>query len=291
MQKAPERLPTNRRRSAHRHIEIERAGRCPCPIEQVLGFIDEKGPRPARVVGKRREMRDQLRIFVEERRKVLVTNPSAQEPAVTVARIVHEREVEVSDVRFDLGPSTVDKRSDHSVGAVGIDPGEPRQRRPAQQSAEHRLRLIVLRVAHRHPVRLDPCGEFEQCTVARIPGFRLKGRAGTEADAERMEGKPEPFTEFAHPGDFLAGFGSKPVVDGGHHQRKAEFGGQRRERMGHCHRIGAERAGAHDPIPGRHQGAVDEGPTDPGDQHAEPYPMARRLQPGQVRCIVLQCAP
>ncbi len=117
----------------------------------------------------------EVAVAARRERQQLVADPVAGNRAVLVCRVLHPRAVPVLEVPGEIRVHEVDQRPDDPVARRG-NPAEAARASTAEQSQQHRLRLIVGRVGHGHDVGVRASARALEKRVAKIAGGALDRR-------------------------------------------------------------------------------------------------------------------
>ena len=178
---------------------------------------------------------------------------------VGVGRVLAERDPAVREIAAELGPADFQQRP-HQGPGPRPHPREPGRPGAADETEQHRLRLVVDGVPQRHPAGPQLGRRPREEGVAHV----MAGALDRDAARPRHVGHRHRLDEAGHaeparevPAEALVLVRrrpAQPVIDVGHAGQGQEGTlGQLREEMEQRHRVAAARHRRHDPPPARDQ--------------------------------------
>jgi hypothetical protein len=143
-----------------------------------------------------------------------VPNPDAFEGGSVIRGVIDEGERTIHRVSADLGTTAIQERADHPIDPPRLDPSEATDPCATEQTAEDRLRLVVLGVAHCDAGGAMGRGDFPECPIPKLARAGLDRSALTRHRyATGVEWHPERASKRRHLLDLRGGLWPEPVVD------------------------------------------------------------------------------
>ena len=154
------------------------------------------------LVSERAQMLDHPGILPEKRWEDVMADPDALVGPLLIRRVLYEGKPSLLGIRQDIGATTIEQRTDHSIGPPCLDPDETSKTGATKNPREHGLGLIILGVPDRDARRSRRTCDFVQRLVAMVARASLNRRALLRhLDARRSKRNPQEGGELAHPLD------------------------------------------------------------------------------------------
>lgn len=151
------------------------------------------------LVSERAQMLDHTGILPEKRRQDVLADPDALVGPLLIRRVLYEGKPSLFGIRENIGATTIEQRTDHSIGPPCLDPDEASKTGAPKNPREHGLGLIILGVPDRDARRSRGTRDFVQRLVTMVARASLNRCALLRyLDACRPKRNPQGGGEVTH---------------------------------------------------------------------------------------------